>query len=233
MMKRLPHCLRLPRLVRPLLQIALSMAACLTGLALLAVLLARLDPLGREKQLPDFGREKPAVGEAAPDFVLRDVNGRVFHLADVVGRRPLVIECGSFTCSFCVMAQPRREELARKYQGKVDFLFVYGQETHPDAPAGTTLAGDISGPTRSWEERAARARKFRDYQQSIRNVLVDEDGARSVGETYGCRPNPLIVVGTDGRILLKQDFANSVALDAFLESHLHEEQAAAPMAPAS
>jgi hypothetical protein len=37
----------------------------------------------------------PHVGDAAPDFTLKDLDGRPFRLRDVVGRRPLVLE---FVC---------------------------------------------------------------------------------------------------------------------------------------
>jgi thiol-disulfide isomerase/thioredoxin len=195
-------------------------AACLAGVAVLALLLAFIVPNRRDRQGPDFSQEKPAVGDPAPDFVLADPERQKFRLAGALGQHPLVIECGSFTCSFCVMAQATREALAKKYQGKVDFVFVYCQEFHPDAPAGSTVGATVEGPTRTWDERAARAKAFRDSQASARRVLVDEDGTRSVGEIYGNRPNPLIVVGPDGQIILKQDFADSVGLDKFLQAYL-------------
>jgi cytochrome oxidase Cu insertion factor (SCO1/SenC/PrrC family) len=38
------------------------------------------------------GREKPvAVGETAPDIVLRDQHGRPFRLADALGQRDFVV----------------------------------------------------------------------------------------------------------------------------------------------
>jgi hypothetical protein len=40
---------------------------------------------------------KVTAGEAAPDFTLRDVDGAEFHLADLTGKRPVVIEFGSYT----------------------------------------------------------------------------------------------------------------------------------------
>jgi hypothetical protein len=39
----------------------------------------------------------PGVGDPALDFLLKDPEGRPFHLGDWVGRTPLVIEFGSFT----------------------------------------------------------------------------------------------------------------------------------------
>jgi hypothetical protein len=50
-----------------------------------------------EWPLSDFERGKPALGEAAPDFTLRDVEGKPFRLSDLAGRVPVLIEFGSFT----------------------------------------------------------------------------------------------------------------------------------------
>jgi hypothetical protein len=40
---------------------------------------------------------KPALGEAAPDFVLRDLEGKELRIKDVVGKQPIVIEFGSYS----------------------------------------------------------------------------------------------------------------------------------------
>ena len=37
------------------------------------------------------------VGDDAPDFTLRDLEGKSFHLAEEAAKRPIVVEVGSFT----------------------------------------------------------------------------------------------------------------------------------------
>jgi hypothetical protein len=44
-----------------------------------------------------YPQAKPAQGEPAPDFMLYDLDGKAFRLKDVVGKRPVVIEFGSYT----------------------------------------------------------------------------------------------------------------------------------------
>jgi len=44
-----------------------------------------------------YPQAKPAAGEAAPDFTLLDLDGKSFHLKEVIGKRPVVIEFGSYT----------------------------------------------------------------------------------------------------------------------------------------
>jgi hypothetical protein len=53
-------------------------------------------PGRRDRPRPYFD-QRPALGETAPDFVLRDLDGKAFRLKDAVGKRPLVIEFGSYT----------------------------------------------------------------------------------------------------------------------------------------
>jgi hypothetical protein len=123
----------------------------------------------------------------------------------------------------CTSGQLGREALARKYQGRAQFVFVYSQEAHSDAPALSTAAGAFSGPTRTWAERAERARAFHKAHQSGRRILVDEDGERSASRQYGGRSNHLVVVGTDGRIVFKQEFANAALLGTFLGALLGDD----------
>lgn len=44
-----------------------------------------------------YPQAKPAQGEAAPDFVLHDLDGKALRLKDVLGKKPVVLEFGSYT----------------------------------------------------------------------------------------------------------------------------------------
>jgi hypothetical protein len=85
------------RLLRSALGFRLPVGlACLLGVCLLAGCIVRL-----ESWLTSAPAATPApwpgVGDPAPDFLLKDLEGRPFHLRDWLGRTPLVIEFGSFT----------------------------------------------------------------------------------------------------------------------------------------
>jgi cytochrome oxidase Cu insertion factor (SCO1/SenC/PrrC family) len=54
----------------------------------------RRDDAERREQ---YLQSRPALGEAASAFVLRDLNGKEFRLKSLAGKRPLVIEFGSYT----------------------------------------------------------------------------------------------------------------------------------------
>jgi hypothetical protein len=63
--------------------------ALVLGLAIVA----RSPAADRERSKP----AAPALGGAAPTFVLLDLEGKEFRLKDHAGKRPVVIEFGSYT----------------------------------------------------------------------------------------------------------------------------------------
>ena len=116
-----------------------------------------------------------------------------------------------------------REALARKYRDRAAFLFIYCQEAHSGQAFGSAAASGDLLPlpgTRTWRERADRADQFRRKKGIARRLLIDEDGERSVLHLFGGKGNPLIVVGRDGRILLKQEIADPAPLGQFLQDYL-------------
>ncbi len=52
---------------------------------------------GGSSRFRGYLRAKPALGELAPDFVLRDLDGKEVRLKNLVGKRPIVIEFGSYS----------------------------------------------------------------------------------------------------------------------------------------
>jgi hypothetical protein len=71
----------------------------LVGLAIAAVAVAQppRDPTGRPDRFRGYLQAKPALGEVAPDFVVRDLDGKELCLKDLVGKLPIVIEFGSYS----------------------------------------------------------------------------------------------------------------------------------------
>ncbi len=52
---------------------------------------------GRFGGFQNFPEARPATGETAPAFELKDLGGKTVALADLLKTRPVVIEFGSFT----------------------------------------------------------------------------------------------------------------------------------------
>jgi hypothetical protein len=196
----------------------LALACCF----LLAALAAGWVYLERDSQPDDFARLKPAVGDPTPDFTLRDAEGVTFHLAAAAARRPVILEFGSATCVECVLGHfERKEELAREFAGRAEFVFVYCREANPGRAVGAmaTKSGPAPGQTFTWDERAERARTFRKAMGVSRRVLIDGDGDDCVQTLFGGRDNQCVVIGTDGCVLFKQEQTDYRELRRFLEGH--------------
>ncbi len=167
---------------------------------------------------------KPAVGEPAPDFVLKDLDGKECRLADWLGKTPLVLEFGSATCPYCVQAADGMDKIDNKYKDRVEFLFIYCKEAHPDAPdmllPGTKETLPALPQTSAGEDRSNRARSYCSAKQPTARVLVDVDGPESVQELYGGEPNQVVVIDAQGRVAFKEGTGRLPGgLDAFLQDH--------------
>jgi hypothetical protein len=115
------------------------------------------------------------------------------------------------------------DAVARKYQGRVEFLFIYVRESHPDQ--GLPSAGKPRDRTpirqpATLEERTALARRFCEEMRVTRRILVDDFGQRSVQRAYGGRDNPTIVLDRDGIVALKMQWTKGDLLDGFLQKFL-------------
>ena len=149
----------------------------------------------------------PAVplrpGDMAPDFALRDLDGKQVRLSDYRGHMPVVIEFGSISCPIATGRAAELDTLAHHYQGKIAFLFVYSNEAHPGH--GQTISSSYGTfralpQVRDYAERCEHAELYRDTVKTSRRILVDADGARSVAARYGIRGFGLVMVDAQGRL---------------------------------
>lgn len=115
------------------------------------------------------------------------------------------------------------EKLAAKYKEKVDFLFVYCREAHPQGDPRFETKTKKNEPIpqpKTPEERKRIAQRFCEDMKMTRRILVDEFEPRSVQRLYGGRPNPTIVIDRAGVVALKMAWTQGEALDRFLEPFL-------------
>ncbi|QBK04067.1 thioredoxin family protein [Hylemonella gracilis] len=128
----------------------------------------------------------PAIGQAAPDFSLRDVNGKTVRLSDFRGRH-VVLEWNNPSCPFVQkhygsgnMQQLQKEAAARN----VAWLTINSTETGH---------GDYQAP-------AQLARWMREQGGVPAATLMDADGA--AGRAYGARVTPhMYIVDPQGRLI--------------------------------
>jgi cytochrome c biogenesis protein CcmG/thiol:disulfide interchange protein DsbE len=64
------------------------------------------------------------IGAAAPAAVVQDLDGRPVNLADVVGKRPVLMEFWATWCPICAALMPRIEAAHARYGDRVDFVEV-------------------------------------------------------------------------------------------------------------
>jgi hypothetical protein len=116
------------------------------------------------------------------------------------------------------------EQVAKKYQFKATFLFVYCREAHPEDGSGGfrghTRQGQTIPQARTVAERRKTARQFCDDMKAARRILLDDFGNTSAQRRYGGLPNPTVVVDVDGKLALKMPWTDGKILDGFLEKFL-------------
>ena len=160
------------------------------------------------------------VGQAAPDFLLRDLDGAQVRLSDYRGRSPLVIEFGCFSCPIVTGRAGRLDQLAQLYQGRAQFWLIYGNEEHPGHGEMRSVSyGRFQAlpQVQNYDDRCAHARLFRDSLKATRRILVDEDGSGSVATRYGIRGHGCVILDASGRITSIGDVpANLADIDNLL-----------------
>jgi peroxiredoxin len=118
--------------------------------------------------------------EKAPDFVLKDLNGRKFRLSDFRGKQPVLIIFGATWCTFCREEIPRFKSIHATY-----------------AKQGLEIVNiDI-------QESREKVAKFTARYGLPYRVLLDEDG--TVGGIYDIRGVPsMVLVDQNGNIVCRQ-----------------------------
>jgi hypothetical protein len=144
--------------------------------------------------------EGPHVGQPAPNFKLRTLDGKeTVELAKVIGKKPLVLVFGNYTCGPFCNAYPSVEPIYERFKADANFLMVYVRETHPTD--GWNLGVDVKQPT-TYEERVSVAQQFYKKVTPTLPVLVDEMNDPA-GHAYSGMPSRLYVIDTQGIVAFK------------------------------
>ena len=155
--------------------------------------------------VPEKIPEHPAVGETAPDFSLKDTDGKPLALGEYLGRGYLVLAFGSASSSNFRKSAADLDRLARDWERmEVKVLVIYTREAHPAA-----LRGE---PPKNYRDRVLLARQTRtDLKVGLR-FLVDrwDDG---VHKSYGAMPDGAFLLDPKGAIIARQVQARASALD--------------------
>ena len=156
-----------------------------------------------------FNRDDPGPGDRVPEFDLPTVGGGRFRSSDLAEAGPALLIFGSSTCPVTDNAAPGLNELYLRFGDRVRFSMVNVREAHPGkaVPQPTTL-----------DAKVAHAEQLRDLYGFEFEVAVDDvDG--TLHRALSPKPNSAYVVGADGTILFRAQWANdtealATALDA-------------------
>jgi len=153
-----------------------------------------------------FSKGDPGPGDPVPEFDLPVVGGGRFRSGDLAGTGPALVIFGSATCPVTDNAAPGLNKLYSRFGGRVRFVMVNVREAHPgeDFPQPSTI-----------EAKTLHAVRLRDLHDFGFEVAVDDvDGG--LHRSLSPKPNSAYLVGSDGTILFRAQWANDT--DALAEA---------------
>jgi thiol-disulfide isomerase/thioredoxin len=150
--------------------------------------------------------EGPKVGQPAPNFVLKRVDGKgTIEIGKLIGEKPVVICLGNFTCGPFRSMYPGVDEVYQRYKDKVNFLMVYVREAHPTdgwkMMSNTRVGVSVKQPT-TFDERVDVANQFCTKLKPNMPVVVDEI-SDVAGHAYSGMPARLYVIDPAGTVAYK------------------------------
>ncbi len=148
----------------------------------------------------------PRLGEFAPDFQLKTVDGKgAVTLSKLIGPKPVVLIFGNFTCGPFRMQGGNIEKLYEHYKDRAEFVMVYVREAHPKGgwvlPSNDRVGVSLDQP-KTQDERIAVAQTCQRTLGFDMPFLVDTiDDA--VGAKYSGMPSRLYLLDSEGKVAYK------------------------------
>jgi alkyl hydroperoxide reductase subunit AhpC len=151
-------------------------------------------------------QEGPALNAPAPDFTLKTQDGeRTIKLSEVIGKKPVVLMFGNFTCGPFRSISPGVETVHERFKDDAVFIGVYVREAHPTdgwKMESNTKVGVAVAQPKTYDERKAVAQQCNQLLKLKMPLLVD-DINDSTGNAYSGMPARLYVIDTNGRVAYK------------------------------
>ncbi len=181
---------------------------------------ACLFPTKPTRGLEHFNDEAPDVGENAPNFTLKNLNGKEVSLNSLIGEKPIVLQLGSHTCPVYRYRRFSMRQLHAEYRDDAHFLMIYTLEAHPvgsNSPYAdrewvslwNRIPGVLIPQPDNYEERLtvasdsqSKLSKYYQYPYLVDNIN------NSVWKSYGSASSPAFVIDQSGKIALKQVWVN-------------------------
>jgi thiol-disulfide isomerase/thioredoxin len=167
----------------------------------------------------DSGGGGVEVGQEAPNFELKKLDGRPVQLSYFKGR-VLVLVFGSYSCPTFRHQASALEQLAKSHGNRADFLLVYTKEAHPKGGDREIARNredgiEVEAPA-SDADRRALAKTAKDALHLTLPIAIDSLD-NTTGKAYGAIPNGAVVIGKDGHVFAHQKWAEPVSLAGLIE----------------
>ncbi len=165
--------------------------------------------------------EKIAVGAAAPNFILKNLDNKTVSLLNLRGK-PTVLVFGSFTSPTFRDKTAAFDAVRKDYRNKANVLVIYTAEAYPnnewDVQRNIDEQIRVAQHT-SLDERVKMAKLTRDGLKIETEIVVDDidDG---VAKAYDAMPNGCVILDAAGKIIAKQQWANEHATRVTLDEAL-------------
>ena len=145
-----------------------------------------------------YSKDDPGPGDPVPDFDLPTLGEGRFRSTDLGETGPALLIFGSSTCPVTDSAAPGLNELHARFGDRVRFVMVNVREAHP---------GKAVPQPKALDEKTAHAEQLRDLHGFEFEVAVgDIDG--TLHRALSPKPNSAYVLGKDGTILFRAQWAN-------------------------
>lgn len=173
---------------------------------------AHFDPKYLTEDVKLAAKPKGVVpGQLAPDFELRDTEGRAWRLSELRGR-PIVLITGSATCPMTHGSVYGLKEVHAEFGSQTQWFYLYVREAHP---------GERLPSHGAYEQKREQAEFFRQADGVPWPVLVDDLGG-TTAHAYTTLPNAQFVIDADGVIAFRGDMAHGPTLYRALENLLQQ-----------
>ena len=197
----------------------------------------------RARTLDDFDKSGVVPGQPVPDLDVVTLDGAPARLSQLWQEKPTLLVTASLTCGRARERQPWVEELAKKYQDRLNVAVLYTIEAHPviDPSPYAEYSPEYENPARPGERAGGNVAKGLDRRQPVdletRKKLAEEyqgllrvevpiviDPMTNAGwEALGGGPNMGLLIGRDGTVAVKHGWFDGETMDRSIEHYLEGE----------
>jgi hypothetical protein len=168
-------------------------------------------------------RQALAIGDAAPELMVKDLKGNAVALQDFHGK-PLVLQFGSMTDPVFRMHCPAVEKLAASYADKAAFLVVYQREAHPvgggdELEINEQEGYSIAAPANLDERMSLAAQAAARLSIAQQKVTVDAWND-TTSRRYGGLANMTFLIDGQGKLAAAYPWMDTRKLEGALDDVL-------------